>query len=82
MVKSQYFRIRKEMFQSKEQVYSASMNQNVFDCELEKITGKENSKANQKVSKSQKHFFLKLHCPKNKQNIRQNSGLEFKKVVR
>ena len=28
-----------------------------------------------KVSKSQKHFFLKLHCPKNKQNIRQNSAL-------
>ena len=23
-----------------------------------------------KVGKSQKHFFLKLHCPKNKQNIR------------
>ena len=35
------------MFQSKEQVYSASMNQNVFDCEFEKITEKENSKANQ-----------------------------------
>ena len=32
-----------------------------------------------KVSKSQKHFFLKLHCPKNKQNIGQNSALEFKK---
>ena len=26
-----------------------------------------------KVSKSQKHFFLKLQCPKNEQNIRQNS---------
>ena len=24
------------------------------------------------VSKSQKHFFLNLHCPKNEQNIRQN----------
>jgi len=22
-----------------------------------------------KVNKSQKHFFLKLHCPKNEQNI-------------
>ena len=22
-----------------------------------------------KVSKSQKHFFLKLHCPKNERNI-------------
>ena len=47
--KSQYFRIRKEMFQLKEQVYSASMNQNVSDCEFEKITDKENSKANLKV---------------------------------
>ena len=28
-----------------------------------------------KVSKSQKHFFLKLHCPKNELNIRQNSAL-------
>ena len=28
-----------------------------------------------KVSKSQKHFFLKLHCPKNERNIRQNSAL-------
>ena len=28
-----------------------------------------------KVSKSQKQFFLKLHCPKNEQNIRQNSAL-------
>ena len=28
-----------------------------------------------KVSKSQKHFFLKFHCPKNKRNIRQNSAL-------
>ena len=28
-----------------------------------------------KVSKSQKHFFLKLHCPKNRQNIRQKSAL-------
>ena len=28
-----------------------------------------------KVSKFQKHFFLKLHCPKNEQNIRQNSAL-------
>ena len=32
-----------------------------------------------KVSKSQKHFFLKFHCPKNEQNIRQNSALESKK---
>ena len=32
-----------------------------------------------KVSKSQKHFFLKLHCPKHERNIRQNSALEFKK---
>ena len=32
-----------------------------------------------KVSKSQKHIFLKLHCPKNEQNIRQNSAQEFKK---
>ena len=29
-----------------------------------------------KVSKSQKHFFSKLHCPKNERNIRQNSALE------
>ena len=29
-----------------------------------------------KVSKSQKHFFSKLHCPKNEWNIRQNSALE------
>jgi hypothetical protein len=28
-----------------------------------------------KVSKSQKHFFLKLHCPKNQRNIWQNSDL-------
>ena len=28
-----------------------------------------------KVSKSQKHFFLKLHCPKNEPNIWQNSAL-------
>ena len=28
-----------------------------------------------KVSKSQKHFFLKLYCPKNERNIRQNSAL-------
>ena len=28
-----------------------------------------------KVSKSQKHFFLKFHCPKNKRNIWQNSAL-------
>ena len=25
-----------------------------------------------RVTKSQKHFFLKLHCPKTQQNIRQN----------
>ena len=25
-----------------------------------------------KISKSQKHFFLKLHCPQNKLNIWQN----------
>ena len=29
----------------------------------------------QKVSKSQKQFFLKLHFPKNEQNIRQDSAL-------
>ena len=28
-----------------------------------------------KVSKSQKHFFLKIHCPKNERNIWQNSTL-------
>jgi hypothetical protein len=28
-----------------------------------------------KVSKSQNQFFLKLHCPKNEQNNRQNSAL-------
>ena len=28
-----------------------------------------------KVSKSQKHFALKLHTPKNERNIRQNSAL-------
>ena len=28
-----------------------------------------------KGSKSQKHVFLKLHCPKNVQNIRQNFAL-------
>ena len=28
-----------------------------------------------KVSKSQKHFFLKLHCPQNERNIWQNSAL-------
>ena len=28
-----------------------------------------------KVSKSQKYFFLKLHYPKNKQNIWQNYAL-------
>ena len=28
-----------------------------------------------KVCKSQKHFFLKFHCPKNKRNIWQNSAL-------
>ena len=27
------------------------------------------------VSKYQKHFFLKLHCPKNERNIRQDSAL-------
>ena len=27
------------------------------------------------VSKSQKHFLLKLHYPKNKQNMRRNSAL-------
>ena len=32
-----------------------------------------------KVSKSQKHFFLKLHCPKDDRNITQISALEFKK---
>ena len=28
-----------------------------------------------KVSKSQKYFFLKFHCPKTEWNIRQNSAL-------
>ena len=28
-----------------------------------------------KVSKFQKHFFFKLHCPKIEQNIKQNSAL-------
>ena len=28
-----------------------------------------------KVSKSQKQFFLKLHCPKNERNLKQNSAL-------
>ena len=28
-----------------------------------------------KFSKSQKYFFLKLHCPKNERNFRQNSAL-------
>ena len=28
-----------------------------------------------KISKSQKQFFLKLHCPRNEQNIWQNSAL-------
>ena len=32
-----------------------------------------------KVSKSQKHFFLKFHYPKNERNIRQNSTQESKK---
>ena len=32
-------------------------------------------KGSLKVYKSQKHFFLKLHCPKNERNIRQNSAL-------
>ena len=27
------------------------------------------------VSKSQKHFFLRLHCPTSERNIRQNSAL-------
>ena len=31
------------------------------------------------VSKSQKHFFLKLYCTKNEQNIRQNSALSNKR---
>ena len=31
---------------------------------------------NLKVSQSQKHFFLKLHCPKKERNFRQNSDLE------
>ena len=30
---------------------------------------------NLKVRKSQKQFFLKLHCPKNERNVRQNSAL-------
>ena len=28
------------------------------------------------VSESQKDLFLKFHCPKNEQDIRQNSALE------
>ena len=35
-----------------------------------------------KVSKSQKHFFLKLHCPKNERNIRQNSVLALSSFIR
>ena len=31
-----------------------------------------------KVSKSQRHFFLKLYCPKNELNIWQNSALASK----
>ena len=36
----------------------------------------DNSKG-QNISKA---FFLKLNCPKNEQNIRQNSALESKKI--
>ena len=32
-----------------------------------------------KVSKSQKHFFLKLPFPRKEKNIRQNSALESEK---
>ena len=32
-----------------------------------------------KVNKSQKHFLLKFHCPKNERNIKENFALEFKK---
>ena len=39
---------------------------------LHKITSKANFVAQLKVSKS----FLKLHCPKNERNIRQNSAQE------
>ena len=48
-------------------------------CQLVLSTSKGNSryvKSSLKVSKYQKHFFLKLHCPKNERNIRQNSALE------
>ena len=41
---------------------------------LKKVLVK-NQESPLKVSKSQKHFFLKLHCPKNEQNICQNSAL-------
>ena len=55
-----------------------------FECILHKFPTKKNpkqctmsdfQKRQVKVSKSQKHFLLKLHCPKNEQNIRQNSAL-------
>ena len=38
--------------------------------------------AYKKVNKSKKHFFLKLHCPKTKRNIWQNSALEFCLIFR
>ena len=53
------------MFQSKEQVYSASMNPNVSDCEFEKITDKENSKA------SKNHQIKKLFISRFKKTMAQ-----------
>ena len=40
-----------------------------------RIPGADSSGYSLKVSKSQMHFFLKLHCPKNERNIWQNSAL-------
>jgi hypothetical protein len=34
-----------------------------------------------KVNKYQKHSFLKLHCPKKEQNIRQNSALALSNFI-
>ena len=42
--------------------------------EVQKIRNA-HSKRIVKVSKYQKHFFLKLHCPKDERNIRQNYAL-------
>ena len=47
-----------------------------FLCEdLSKIHQMGNILSSLKVSKSQKHYFLTPHCPKNKRNIWQNSAL-------